>query len=293
MSGTSATRTSPRPTGRASSTSAARACTSSPTASRCARECRSRRCASGCTRSRTSPTWCPTGPLTTTAPGASACPIASCWSCSRGSTTCVIDSTLEPGHLTYGELRLEGASEEEVLISTYVCHPSLANDNLSGIAVATMLAKQLSQRRLRHSYRFLFAPGTIGPLAWLHQNRDTLHRVKHGLTVSCIGDAGGLTYKRSRRGDSEVDRAVELVLRDSGAAASRRRLGAVGRRRAPVLLSGIRPAGRLPDAHAARRVRRDTTRLPTVSSGSARNRSPRRCAPASMSSRSSRPIARA
>ena len=130
----------------------------------------------------------------------------------------VIDSTLEPGHLTYGEVRLEGESEDEVLISTYVCHPSLANDNLSGIAVATMLARQLSQRQLRHSYRFLFAPGTIGPLAWLHQNRDTLHRVKHGLAVSCIGDAGGFTYKRSRRGDRDVDRAVELVLRDSGAA---------------------------------------------------------------------------
>ena len=130
----------------------------------------------------------------------------------------LIDSTLEPGHLTYAELRLDGTSEEEVLISTYMCHPSLANDNLSGIAVATMLARQLSQQRLHHSYRFLFAPGTIGPLAWLHQNRDTLDRVKHGLTVSCIGDAGGLTYKRSRRGDGEVDRAVEVVLRDSGAA---------------------------------------------------------------------------
>ena len=130
----------------------------------------------------------------------------------------VIDSTLEPGHLTYGELRLEGTSEEEVLISTYICHPSLANDNLSGIAVATMLARELSKRPLRHSYRFVFAPGTIGPLSWLHQNRETLHRIKHGLAVSCIGDAGGLTYKRSRRADSEVDRAVELVLRDSGAA---------------------------------------------------------------------------
>ena len=129
----------------------------------------------------------------------------------------VIDSRLEPGHLTYGELTIDGASDDQVLISTYVCHPSLANDNLSGIAVATMLARELSRRRLRHSYRVLFAPGTIGPLAWLHENRDTLHRVKHGLTLSCIGDAGGLTYKRSRRGDSEVDRAVELVLRDSGA----------------------------------------------------------------------------
>jgi len=130
----------------------------------------------------------------------------------------VIDSTLEPGHLTYAELRLDGASDEEVLVSTYVCHPSLANDNLSGIAVATMLAQELARRELRYSYRFLFAPGTIGPLAWLHANRDTLDRVAHGLTVSCIGDRGGLTYKRSRRTDSEVDRAAELALRDSGLA---------------------------------------------------------------------------
>ena len=104
-----------------------------------------------------------------------------------------------------------------MLISTYVCHPSLANDNLSGIAVATMLAKRLLERDLRHTYRFVFGPGTIGPLAWLHQNRDRLDRVQHGLTLSCIGDAGDLTYKRSRRGDAEVDRAMEIVLRDSGA----------------------------------------------------------------------------
>jgi aminopeptidase-like protein len=128
----------------------------------------------------------------------------------------VIDSTLEPGHLTYGEVVLEGAGDEDVLISTYVCHPSLANDNLSGIAVAAMLAKELSQRELRHTYRFLFAPGTIGPLTWLHENRDTLDRIAHGLTVSCIGDDGGLTYKRSRRGDADVDRAAATVLRDSG-----------------------------------------------------------------------------
>jgi aminopeptidase-like protein len=128
----------------------------------------------------------------------------------------LIDSTLEPGHLTFGELLLEGATEDEVLISTYVCQPSLANDNLSGIAVATMVAKELSQRQLRHSYRFVFAPGTIGPLMWLHSNRDGLDRIAHGLTVSCIGDSGNLTYKRSRRGDADVDRAVATVLRDSG-----------------------------------------------------------------------------
>ncbi len=128
----------------------------------------------------------------------------------------VIESTLEPGHLTYAELMVEGEGEEEVLVSTYVCHPSLANDNLSGIAVATMLGKRLLGRALRHTYRFLFAPGTIGPLAWLHQNRNGLDRVEYGLALSCIGDEGNLTYKRSRRGDAEVDRAMETVLRDSG-----------------------------------------------------------------------------
>jgi aminopeptidase-like protein len=127
----------------------------------------------------------------------------------------VIDSTLGPGQVSYSELQIEGDGEGEVLVSTYVCHPSLANDNLSGIAVAAMLAKLLLERDLRYTYRFLFAPGTIGPLAWLHQNRDGLNRVRHGLTLSCIGDGGDLTYKRSRRGDADVDRAAEIVLRDS------------------------------------------------------------------------------
>jgi aminopeptidase-like protein len=128
----------------------------------------------------------------------------------------VIDSTLEPGHITYGELVIEGSGEGEVLFSTYVCHPSLANDNLSGIAVATMLAKELLKRRPRHTYRFVFAPGTIGPLCWLHQNRDRLDRIRHGIALSCIGDGGNLTYKRSRRSDAEIDVAMETVLRESG-----------------------------------------------------------------------------
>jgi aminopeptidase-like protein len=128
----------------------------------------------------------------------------------------VIDSTLAAGHLTLGELRLDGAGRDEVLISTYVCHPSLANDNLSGIAVSAILAKELSRRSLRHSYRFVFGPGTLGPLIWLQRNLDGLHRIAHGLTLSCIGDDGNLTYKRSRRGYADVDRAVATVLRDSG-----------------------------------------------------------------------------
>jgi aminopeptidase-like protein len=130
----------------------------------------------------------------------------------------VIDSTLGPGHLTYGEVRIDGQDPDagEVLFSTYVCHPSLANDNLSGIAVTTMLAKELSSRQLRHTYRFLFAPGTIGPLTWLHENRDQLSRLRHGVALSCIGDAGNLTYKHSRQESADVDLAMELVLRESG-----------------------------------------------------------------------------
>jgi aminopeptidase-like protein len=128
----------------------------------------------------------------------------------------VIDATLEPGHLTYAELTLHGRGDDEVLISTYVCHPSLANDNLSGIVVTAMLGKLLAAQDLRHTYRFLFAPGTMGPLAWLDRNREHLERVRHGLTIACVGDAGPLTYKRSRRGASEIDRAFEVVLRDAG-----------------------------------------------------------------------------
>ena len=127
----------------------------------------------------------------------------------------MIDSTLAPGHLTFAELVLEGELKDEVLISTYVCHPALAHDNLSGIAVAALLGKALSRRRLRHTFRILFAPGTIGPLCWLHANRDRLDRVAHGVAISCIGDDGDFTYKRSRRGSAAVDRAVALVLRDA------------------------------------------------------------------------------
>jgi aminopeptidase-like protein len=128
----------------------------------------------------------------------------------------VIDSTLEPGHLTYAELELEGQSSDEVLLSTYICHPSLANDNLSGIVVAATLARLIAARARRHTYRFLFGPGTIGPLAWLHANRERLPRIRHGLALACLGDDGPLTYKRSRRGNAEIDAAGAAVLRDLG-----------------------------------------------------------------------------
>ncbi len=128
----------------------------------------------------------------------------------------VIESSLEDGHLTFGECFLQGETQEEILISTHVCHPSLANDNLAGIAVATFLAQVLANQRRRFSYRFLFVPGAIGPITWLALNEDRVARVRHGLVVACAGDAGPMTYKRSRRGDAEIDRAVEHVLRQSG-----------------------------------------------------------------------------
>jgi aminopeptidase-like protein len=127
-----------------------------------------------------------------------------------------IDSTLEPGHLTYGELYLPGPSHEEVLISCHACHPSLANDNLSGLTVATALAQLLSGKELRFSYRFLFIPGTIGAITWLARNRECAAHIRHGLVLTGIGDSGGFHYKKSRRGDADIDRIMAHVLRHHG-----------------------------------------------------------------------------
>src|SRR5581483_3891142 len=92
-----------------------------------------------------------------------------------------IDSTLEPGHLNYGELLITGQTAEEVLISCHACHPSLCNDNLSGVSVAMFLAKHLSGVPLRYSYRFLFIPGTIGSITWLARKEDHVNAIQHGL----------------------------------------------------------------------------------------------------------------
>jgi len=129
----------------------------------------------------------------------------------------VIDSTLQDGSLTYGECVLPGQIADEFLISVHICHPSLANDNLSGVAVATALAKVLASTSHRYTYRFLFVPGTIGPIAWLARNPAAVRRVKHGLVLACVGDRGGINYKRSRRLSADIDRAVAHVLRSKGA----------------------------------------------------------------------------
>lgn len=126
-----------------------------------------------------------------------------------------IDATLQPGSLTYGEYVIPGSSEVEVLVSTHICHPSLCNDNLSGIVVAMQWANHLRQlANRRYTYRFLFVPGTIGAITWLaHNESHAVQRIRHGLVLSGVGDARGLSYKKSRRGNAEIDRILVHLLR--------------------------------------------------------------------------------
>jgi aminopeptidase-like protein len=129
-----------------------------------------------------------------------------------------IDASLENGHLAYGEYYLPGEIPEEVLLSCHVCHPSLCNDNLSGIALVAFLAKYLRSLPRRYSYRFLFIPGTIGSITWLCLNEPQVAQIKHGFVVAGVGDAGNFTYKKSRRGDAEIDMVFGHVLKHSGSA---------------------------------------------------------------------------
>lgn len=133
-----------------------------------------------------------------------------------------IDATLAPGSLSYGEFFLPGTSGKEILVSTHVCHPSLANDNLSGISVAVHLARHMTDAGgLRHGIRFVFLPGTIGSITWLAMNEQRIPDIIGGLVLSGIGDSGPLTYKRSRRGEGIIDRLFERRLRDLPAASTR------------------------------------------------------------------------
>jgi len=131
---------------------------------------------------------------------------------SDGKYEVCIDTSLEDGSLTYGEYLIRGETSDEVLISCHICHPSLCNDNLSGIAVSTMLAKMLRQGTHRYSYRFLFVPGTIGAITWLWANEPQVTAIKHGFVLAGVGDRGPLTYKRSRQGTAEIDRVFAHVL---------------------------------------------------------------------------------
>ena len=126
-----------------------------------------------------------------------------------------IDASLEDGYLTYGEYYIKGAKSDEVLISTHICHPSMCNDNLSGIVLAVFLAKHLSRLPMKYSYRLLFIPGTIGSIAWLYLNEREVSKIKYGLVAACVGDSGKFSYKKTRRQEADINRIVAQVFNDS------------------------------------------------------------------------------
>lgn len=125
-----------------------------------------------------------------------------------------IRSSLEDGSLTYGETIIPGATDREILFFNHVCHPSLCNDNLSGNVVLAELASRLRQRRPRFTYRFVWAPVTIGAITWLSRNQAIVPKIHAGLVAVLLGDAGPLTYKRTRTGAAGIDQVVEFVLKE-------------------------------------------------------------------------------
>ncbi len=134
----------------------------------------------------------------------------------KGEYDVCIDSSLANGHLTYGEFFLPGQTGGEFLISSHICHPSLADDNLSGVALSVALALYLRSAPRRYSYRFVFVPGSIGAITWLARNEAQLARILHGLVLTCVGDPASITYKRSRQGSADIDRAFAHILKHSG-----------------------------------------------------------------------------
>lgn len=126
----------------------------------------------------------------------------------------VIRSSLTDGSLTYGETLIPGDTEREVLFFNHVCHPSLCNDNLSGNVVMAELARRLRERRSRFTYRFVWAPGTIGSITWLSRNQEVVPKIHAGLVGVLLGDSGPFNYKRTRTGTAEIDHVVELVLQE-------------------------------------------------------------------------------
>lgn len=138
----------------------------------------------------------------------------------EGEYHAVVDATLEPGSLTYGELVISGELEEEVLLTTYICHPSLANNELSGPMVAVGLARWLSGLpSRRYTYRFVFAPETIGAITYIDRNLDHLRsHVVAAINLTCIGDDGDYSYLASRTGGTPIDRIGRRAVRSRGRA---------------------------------------------------------------------------
>jgi len=133
-----------------------------------------------------------------------------------GDYTVKIDSTLEPGSLTYGELLIEGETDKEILLSTYICHPSMANNELSGPVLTTWLAKELLGKSTKpyYSYRILFLPETIGAITYLSKNYKTMKdKTIAGYVITCIGGPDNFTYLSSRQGDCLTDKITKHILK--------------------------------------------------------------------------------
>lgn len=128
-----------------------------------------------------------------------------------------IDSTLQPGSLSYGELLLPGQRSEQILLSAYICHPSMANDSLSGAVLLAWLAKWLAaQPDRQYSYRFVWVPETIGAVAWLARNAEAARQIHMGLVVTTCGGPGPLSTKQSWDAKHPINRLVHEVLTARG-----------------------------------------------------------------------------
>ena len=132
-----------------------------------------------------------------------------------GNYRVVIKSTLFDGELNYGELLIKGKSDKEIFLSTYICHPSLANNELSGPTVVTFLAKWLQETdMLNYSYRIIFVPETIGSITYLSKNyKNMKNKIFAGFNVSCVGDDRSYSYLPSRNGNTISDKIAKHVLK--------------------------------------------------------------------------------
>jgi aminopeptidase-like protein len=133
----------------------------------------------------------------------------------EGDYRVIIDSVKQPGELIYAEAYIDNGAKKDVLISSYICHPSMANDSLSGVVLSVALYKEIKkQKYLNNNYRFIFVPETIGTICFLHQNKDTIKEsVEYGLVATCLGDTGDFTYKKTRNGNTKIDKVVEYIFK--------------------------------------------------------------------------------
>jgi len=133
----------------------------------------------------------------------------------RGPFEVLIDSEIKNGSLSIGELRIEGKRKKEILISTYICHPSMANDNLSGVILTAFLAKELLKRNVNYSYRIVFVPETIGAIAYCANNEEAMKRIDCGFVVSCVGGPGKFGYKQSFDKNHFINKIIEQTFKES------------------------------------------------------------------------------